>query len=1516
MEQNNLVQPNQFFSLEQVIDRQPITVSMDTPLNQVISLMQEWGTSCSFIDGEKAVVSDMDIGSNNSCVLVVEKNRLRGIFTERDLVKLVATGGDTQNVTVGEIMTQEVVTLTPAGDQDIFTALSLLKNHGIRHLPVVSDRQNVIGLITAKNLRQKLQPLDLMKWRTVSEVMETGVVYAAAEDSVQSIAILMADHNISCVAIAELEADPQTNSSWVRPIGIITERDIVQFQNLSLDLALPARNLMSAPLFLVSPEDSLWDVNQQMQQRRIRRFLVANERGELQGIITQSTLLQLFDPAELYGSLEILQRQVCQLETERERLLQQSNSKLEQEVQKSTAVIATQNQQLQQRIRQQQAVAELGKFAISAPTLEAILDRAVNLVTNILEVEYCKVLELLPDDTLFLKAGVGWQDGLVGVVTLGIDEGCQARYALQQSQPVIVNDLRTETRFDAPSLLINHQVISGMSVIILDGAKPFGVIGIHTRQHRIFTQDDINFLCAIANIIAQANERQQVASALQEREKLFRVLVTSAPVGIFQTNAQGDCLYVNQRWQEMTGLTTQEALGQGWFEALYPGDRDLIFAECSEATQTAREFNLEYRFIAPQGKITWVEGKVVPLYGETGEISGYLGTVIDISDRKQAEVVIDADLRDTQILLDLSARLLSEADTQVLYHEIVATAIALMQSDGGSLQILDEATQELVATAHQGFDQTMVERFYRVPASSNTSCGIALATNARTFIDFDVPPSADPDGVLRMHVNAGYLSGQSTPLMTCLGKPIGMLSTHWHNQHRPSDRELRYLDLLARQAADLIEQRQVETNLAKSNQILQAISSIQTQYLSDAEPQIVFDGMLAHLLELTQSEYGFIGEIHFTADGSPMMETGYLKVRGRPYLKTHAITNIAWNDETRAFYAENAPNGMEFHNLETLFGAVIVTGEPVIANSPSTDPRRGGTPAGHPDLNAFLGVPFYKNDQMTGMVGIANKEGGYDEGIVKYLQPLLDTCSRLIEAYKSERQKQQADLKIHQQAALLNVATDAIMVRELDDKILFWNQGAEKLYGWTKQETLNKQANEFFYRKSEATKAKLDDIHQKIREKGKWQGELTQITKAGQKIIVESRWTLVKDAADNPQSYLVVNTDITEQKQLEAQFLRTQRLESLGTLAGGIAHDLNNILAPILGFSKLLPLKLPGVDEQTKGFFKIMENNANRGSALVKQILTFSRGLEGERGIVQIRHLIAEVGQIINETFPKSIELVTNVPKNLWAVNADVNQLHQILINLAVNAKDAMPNGGILTISAENTTVDADYARLHIDAQEGAYVLITVTDTGMGISPEVIDRIFEPFFTTKEIGRGTGLGLSTVIGIINSHGGFVDVVSDQERRGTQFKVFLPAADPVARNPEEAAEILQGHGELILVVDDETAILEVTQATLETYNYRVLTASNGIEAIATYAQNQGKISLAIMDIMMPTMDGKTAILALKQLNPELKVMAVSGLINRQEIIAELADNVTAFMNKPYGNDDLLRMISEILHSART
>ncbi|NJL51082.1 MAG: response regulator [Hydrococcus sp. SU_1_0] len=507
--------------------------------------------------------------------------------------------------------------------------------------------------------------------------------------------------------------------------------------------------------------------------------------------------------------------------------------------------------------------------------------------------------------------------------------------------------------------------------------------------------------------------------------------------------------------------------------------------------------------------------------------------------------------------------------------------------------------------------------------------------------------------------------------------------------------------------------------------------------------------------------------------------------------------------------------------------------------------------------------------------------------------------------------RKQAEQTIREQAALLDITTDAILVTSLKGQIQYWNQGAARIYGWQASEAIGQNVRSLLF---EQVSASRETAHSTVLETGEWHGELRKITKTGKEVIVESRWTLVKDDAGNPRSILSVDTDITEQKLLETQFLRTQRLESLGTLAGGISHDLNNILVPILGFSKLLPLKLADADEQTKEFFKIIETNAQRGAALVKQILTFSRGMDGERGSVQVRHLITEIKQIIEETFPKTIELATRVSKNLWTVNADVNQLHQVLMNLVVNARDAMPQGGKLSITAENFPLNENFARLYLDAQVGDYILITVADTGIGIPAEIIDRIFEPFFTTKEIDQGTGLGLSTMMGIVKSHGGFVDVVSNtkSETPGTQFKVFLPASEVAETNREETESIPQGNGELILVVDDEPSIIEVTKATLETYNYRVLTAKNGIEAIAIYAQNQNTIDLVIMDIMMPSMDGKTAIPILKTINPQVKIIAVSGLVSDREIIAELNGSIEAFVAKPYTNDGLFKVINEVIN----
>jgi len=500
-------------------------------------------------------------------------------------------------------------------------------------------------------------------------------------------------------------------------------------------------------------------------------------------------------------------------------------------------------------------------------------------------------------------------------------------------------------------------------------------------------------------------------------------------------------------------------------------------------------------------------------------------------------------------------------------------------------------------------------------------------------------------------------------------------------------------------------------------------------------------------------------------------------------------------------------------------------------------------------------------------------------------------------------ERKRAEERIREQAALLDQAQDAILVRDLDQNILFWNRGAEKIYGWTAQEVVG--TNVF-----KESSAQINQARKAVIEHGEWQGEIHQTRRDGAEITVESRWTLVRDDAGQPNSILVINTDVTEKKRMEAQFLRAQRMESIGTLAGGIAHDLNNVLSPILMAIDMLQLK--ATDEGSKKWLDVLRTNAKRGGDMVRQVLSFARGVEGERVALQPKHLIKEIVKILRETLPKSIEISFQIPNDLWIISADATQMHQVLMNLCVNARDAMPEGGSIAIKAENVRVDENYARMHLEAKPGRFVMISVTDTGPGMSPAVQSRIFEPFFTTKEMTKGTGLGLSTALTIVKSHGGFINVYSELHK-GSQFTIYLPALDTPGAVDSVVlqTDLPLGHGELILVVDDEESIREITRGTLETFGYTVVTASDGTEALALYADKKHEIAAVLTDMVMPFMDGSATIRALQRMNPNVRIIAASGLGAGQRAGEGALEGVAVFLNKPYTAEKLLKTLAQVL-----
>lgn len=504
-------------------------------------------------------------------------------------------------------------------------------------------------------------------------------------------------------------------------------------------------------------------------------------------------------------------------------------------------------------------------------------------------------------------------------------------------------------------------------------------------------------------------------------------------------------------------------------------------------------------------------------------------------------------------------------------------------------------------------------------------------------------------------------------------------------------------------------------------------------------------------------------------------------------------------------------------------------------------------------------------------------------------------------------ERKNAEERARNRAALLDRAQDAIYVEGIDGVIGFWNMGASKIYGWSAAEACGRNAEDLLRKEGPAHA----EILASTKEKGEWIGERTDRGKDGRTITVESRCSIVRNETGEPASMLVINTDITEKKNLERQFLRAQRMESIGTLAAGIAHDLNNVLAPITMSIAMLRNKIS--DQAGLRWLNTIDVSAERAAGIVRQVLGFGRGIEGDRVVFQPAHVLKEVLKIASETFPRSIEIRKDVPTDLWMIIADPTQMHQILLNLCLNARDAMPSGGTLTIGAENVELDEHYAKQNIDARPGRYLSFSVTDSGSGIPREVLDRIFDPFFTTKPPGKGTGLGLSTALAIVRSHGGFINVYTESGR-GTTFRVYLPAGAPpgAAEAKKTDRRAPAGRGELILVVDDEPSIREITKGMLESNGYAALTACNGSEALGLYNLRKTEIRATITDLMMPVMDGSSTIRELRKLDPSSIIIASSGFGVDHAPEAAPAAGATTFLKKPYTAEKLLQVLHEVLH----
>ncbi len=521
----------------------------------------------------------------------------------------------------------------------------------------------------------------------------------------------------------------------------------------------------------------------------------------------------------------------------------------------------------------------------------------------------------------------------------------------------------------------------------------------------------------------------------------------------------------------------------------------------------------------------------------------------------------------------------------------------------------------------------------------------------------------------------------------------------------------------------------------------------------------------------------------------------------------------------------------------------------------------------------------------------------------KSLQSILVT-------YQDVNQRHESDSRIRYQAAMLDFVSDAIILQELNGKILFWNKGAENMYGWTAAEAIGQIVSDLL---PDDTQQGLTERLDHLFHHRKWSGDRVHTTKGKQTILVQSRWELVTNAS-NQQTVLVTNTDVTEKRSLEKQLFRAQRLESIGTLASGIAHDLNNILTPVVLGMEII--KIRSKDPAVTARVDALTSTIQRGSGLIRQVLSFARGTEEKFEVINVKYSISEVVKMARETFPREINVTVNMPTEDLLVMGNATQLHQIILNLSINARDAMSDhGGELYIEAGYIEVTDDILRRFVDMKSGKYVTITVRDTGSGIPLALQDKIFEPFFTTKEVGKGTGIGLTTVFSIVRAHAGFIDFVS-AENVGTSFTFYIPAAveDSGDKLLEVRSKPQDGQHKTLLLVDDEELLRKTAEDVLCEHNYRVLTAQNGEEAMHIFTHHRNEIDVVITDIVMPIMNGMELIKVLRSIQPGIKIIATGGLLYEQA--GKNIKDIGAFdvLLKPYTASQLLNSVERAIAAA--
>ncbi|MDD8019473.1 MAG: PAS domain S-box protein, partial [Bacteroidota bacterium] len=940
---------------------------------------------------------------------------------------------------------------------------------------------------------------------------------------------------------------------------------------------------------------------------------------------------------------------------------------------------------------------------------------------------------------------------------------------------------------------------------------------------------------------------------LQESEERFRALFESAPVAYMSLTSNGHIVEINSEWEHLLGYNRENVLGKSFHDFLLPYSIDLYTSNFENSVHSGSIHNAEYEIRRSNSSVATIslEGRVWS--DKSGAFKQTHCLLYDVGERKHSEELLrnsEKMLRESQSIAGLGSFIFDIVKDQW-------SSSAILNEIFGIDEGYTRSFQGWAALIHPASREQLIEYF-------NTE---VLQKKKRFDKEYKIIRVSD--GAER------WVHGMGELKFDHRGAPIQLIGSILDITERKHAEEVRLLQTTALDsAANGVVITDLGGNIVWVNKAFVKMTGYGFDEVVGKNPRLLKSGIqnnsyYTNLWSTIADGNVWSGEVtNRRKDGTLYTEEMTITpVRGTTDNITHyvavkqditerklaeerlQVSEISYkgilNSVSEAIYVQDekgrfmdvnrAAEEMYDYTREELLGKT-----PEFLSAPGKNNLAASAVA---LVKAFTGTPQYF--EFWGK----RKDGTIFPKDVSLNATTYFGRRAVVAVARDITEQRRSYEHIKEQAALLAEAHDAIVLLSTEYTILYWNKGAEHTYGWHENEIIGKDIREILFKNVQD----YTEAFQTLQTSGNFIGELHHRTKNGSELIVDVRLGVLRDSDGKPKSILSIATDVTEQKKLETQFLRAQRLESLGTLAGGVAHDLNNVLAPIL--LSIEVLKRLSNDEKALKLYELLEATAKRGSDIVKQILSFARGLEGSRTNVQPRHIIREILTIIKEIFPRSITITEQLSPDLWMITGDPTQFHQLIMNLCLNARDAMPNGGTLILSAENKIIDEQYSRMNIQAKPGRYMMLSIADSGIGMSPEILDRIFEPFFTTKEIGKGTGLGLSTVHTIVKSYGGFVDVES-VPGKGTSFKVYLPASEALVAEEKDVdnQNMLQGHGECILVVDDEVSICEITRETLETFGYTTFVAHDGTEAVALFASHKEKIAAVLTDMMMPLMDG--------------------------------------------------------------